>query len=145
RSVTEAGSPHSEQRILPQAISVEKIMSSKVSPSPSAYQGPSSAMRSSTSPAGVSGSAANEQQQRGQYSSTCMALLQIGPIRRRVLKSEQLQVGYQWLPLSRLFSPRHADLPVATALPWEAIPHAPAGRATLSRPSPAPFARTGRA
>src|SRR5205807_311594 len=72
-SVTDAASPHSAQRIVPQANSVEKIMSSYVSPSPSAYHGPSSAMRSSTSPAGASGSAANEQPQLGQYSSTCMA------------------------------------------------------------------------
>jgi hypothetical protein len=74
-SVTETASPHSVQRMVPQAKSVEKIMSSNVSPSPRAYHGPSSAMRSSTSAAGVWGAAANEHAQFGQYNSTCMANL----------------------------------------------------------------------
>src|SRR5439155_11651858 len=77
-SETEALSPHSAQRMSPCANSVEKIMSSKVSPSPSAYHGPSPAMRSSTSAAGVSGSAAKRQEQRRQYNSTCMADLPSG-------------------------------------------------------------------
>src|SRR5439155_12986863 len=62
----------------PCANRVEKIMSSNVSPSPSAYQGPSQAMRSSTSAAGVFGSAAKRQEQRRQYNSTCMADLPSG-------------------------------------------------------------------
>src|SRR5262249_42605483 len=74
-SLTVADSPHSAQRIDPQANNVEKIMSSNVSPSPSAYHGPSSTMRSNTSAAGASGEAVNERQQLGQYSSTCMAHL----------------------------------------------------------------------
>src|SRR5262245_53459543 len=74
-SLTETGSPQSGQRMAPLSISVEKIMSSNVSPSPRAYQGPSSAMRSNTSAAGVSGEAANRHEQCGQYNSTCMANL----------------------------------------------------------------------
>src|SRR5216683_615101 len=74
-SETTTDSPHSEQRIVPRSNRVVKIISSKVSPSPSAYHGPSSAIRSSTSAAGVSGEAANRQQQFGQNNSTCMARL----------------------------------------------------------------------
>src|SRR5579871_4316010 len=50
-------------------------MSSNVSPSPSAYQGPSSVMRSRTSAAGVSGGATKRQAHVGQYSSICTANL----------------------------------------------------------------------
>src|SRR5262245_62173516 len=74
-SLTCTASPHSLQRIVPHEKRVVKIISSNVSPSPRAYHGPSSAIRSSTSAAGVSGSAQNEQQQFGQKSSTCMAHL----------------------------------------------------------------------
>src|SRR5262249_36794470 len=65
-SETDTGSPHSEQRMVPQANNVAKIMSSNVSPSPRAYHGPSSAMRSRTSAAGVSGDSQNRQWQLGQ-------------------------------------------------------------------------------
>src|SRR5579875_208928 len=74
-SETDTASPHSVQRMAPQTNRVEKIISSNVSPSPSAYHGPPSAMRSRISAAEVSGEAANEQEQLGQKSSTCMAVL----------------------------------------------------------------------
>src|SRR5262249_55879275 len=74
-SLTVTGSPHSGQRMTPSPMRVAKIMSSNVSPSPRAYQGPSAVIRSSTSAAGVSGEAAKRQKQCGQYSSTCMANL----------------------------------------------------------------------
>src|SRR5579883_2545629 len=47
-------------------------MSSKVSPSPRPYQGPSSIIFSKTSSAEVSGGAVKAQEQFSQYSSTCM-------------------------------------------------------------------------
>src|SRR5258708_2643294 len=73
---------------------VEKIISSNVSPSPRAYQGPSAVMRSSTSAAGVSGEAAKRQEQCGQKSSTCMANLLICS-RAITFLARRLQVRYQ--------------------------------------------------
>ena len=43
-SLTETGSPHAGQKILPSSIKAEKIMSSKVAPSPREYHGPASNM-----------------------------------------------------------------------------------------------------
>src|SRR5262249_12587123 len=74
-SLTETASPQSGQRMAPRDVRAAKIMSSKVSPSPSAYHGPSSAIRSRTSSAAVSGGAAKRLEQHGQYSSTCMGAL----------------------------------------------------------------------
>src|SRR5207237_9565758 len=94
-SVTETGLPHSGQRMAPRDMRAAKIMSSNVSPSPRAYEGPSSVMRSITSVAGVSGSAAKQQKQLGQDNSICMAYLSLceGEMHERL---EQLQARYQF-------------------------------------------------
>jgi hypothetical protein len=71
-SLTETGRRQSGQQIEPRDVKAVKIISSNVSPSPSANHGPSSIMRLSTSRAGVSGGAIKRWQQRWQNNSICM-------------------------------------------------------------------------
>src|SRR5438128_1595372 len=84
----------------PRAMRAEKIMSSKVSPSPRPYQGPSSVMRRIISSADVSGGGVNRQEQLSQNSSICMGLLHDGTCFRKRFCQKQGQYQKPWIELS---------------------------------------------